>query len=108
MVPPGMSLNALHDKALAAGKGSQLTKSFWAWDDMLNMNKIGFFPYTPATQMLHRLAEGRRHAARGRARQRVRPPRPTTPRRPARAVRTWGLEGHVPAIRNTTRRRSRR
>ena len=40
------------------GKNSKLTKSFWAWDDMLNMNKIGFFPYTPATQMLHGLAEG--------------------------------------------------
>src|SRR5262249_57888169 len=38
-------------------KNSQLTKSFWAWDDMLAMNKIGFFPYTPATQMLRGLAE---------------------------------------------------
>jgi alanine-glyoxylate transaminase/serine-glyoxylate transaminase/serine-pyruvate transaminase len=58
MLPPGMSFNAVSDKALAASKSSQLTKSFWAWDDMLNMNKIGFFPYTPATQMLHGLAEG--------------------------------------------------
>ena len=37
---------------------AKMSKSFWAWDDMLNMNKIGFFPYTPATQMLHGLAEG--------------------------------------------------
>src|SRR6476660_1866968 len=58
MMPPGMSFNAVSDKALAASKDSKLTKSFWAWDDMLNMNKIGFFPYTPATQMLHGLAEG--------------------------------------------------
>jgi alanine-glyoxylate transaminase/serine-glyoxylate transaminase/serine-pyruvate transaminase len=58
MMPPGMSFNALSDKALAAAKGAQLPKSFWAWDDMLNMNRIGFFPYTPATQMLHGLAEG--------------------------------------------------
>ena len=57
MLPPGMSFNAISDKALAAAKSSNLTKSFWAWDDMLNMNKIGFFPYTPATQMLHGLAE---------------------------------------------------
>ena len=57
MLPPGMSFNALSDKALAAAKTSRLSKSFWAWDDMLNMNKIGFFPYTPATQMLHGLAE---------------------------------------------------
>jgi alanine-glyoxylate transaminase / serine-glyoxylate transaminase / serine-pyruvate transaminase len=58
MLPPGMSFNAVSDKALAAAAASQLPKSFWAWDDMLNMNKIGFFPYTPATQMLHGLAEG--------------------------------------------------
>ena len=58
MLPPGMSFNAVSDKAFAAAKSSQLAKSFWAWDDMLAMNKIGFFPYTPATQMLHGLAEG--------------------------------------------------
>ena len=56
MLPPGMSFNALGDKALAAAKHSKLPKSFWAWDDMLTMNKVGFFPYTPATQMLHGLA----------------------------------------------------
>ncbi len=58
MLPPGMSFNAVSDKALAATKTSKLTKSFWAWDEMLTMNKVGFFPYTPATQMLHGLAEG--------------------------------------------------
>jgi len=58
MLPPGMSFNALSDKALAASKSSKLSKSFWGWEDMLNLNKIGFFPYTPATQMLHGLAEG--------------------------------------------------
>src|SRR3954453_4548402 len=56
MLPPGMSFNAVSDKALAAAKGSKLPKSFWSWEDMINMNKIGFFPYTPATQMLHGLA----------------------------------------------------
>src|SRR5262252_7896187 len=56
MLPPGMSFNAISDKALAAAKTSKLTKSFWAWDDMLTMNKQGFFPYTPATQMLQGLA----------------------------------------------------
>ncbi len=56
MLPPGMSFNAVSDKALAAASNSKLPKSFWAWDDMLNMNKLGFFPYTPATQMLHGLA----------------------------------------------------
>ena len=56
MLPPGMSFNAVSDKALEASKTSKLPKSFWAWDEMLAMNKNGFFPYTPATQMLHGLA----------------------------------------------------
>jgi alanine-glyoxylate transaminase/serine-glyoxylate transaminase/serine-pyruvate transaminase len=55
MLPPGMSFNAVSDKALAASKTAKLPKSFWAWDDMLTMNKVGFFPYTPATQMLQGL-----------------------------------------------------
>src|SRR5262245_37015288 len=58
MLPPGMSFNAVSDKALAASKNSKLTKSFWSWDDMLTMNKQGFFPYTPATQMLYGLTVG--------------------------------------------------
>ncbi len=56
MLPPGMSFNAVSHKALAANKTSKLPKSFWAWDEMLAMNKVGFFPYTPATQMLQGLA----------------------------------------------------
>jgi alanine-glyoxylate transaminase/serine-glyoxylate transaminase/serine-pyruvate transaminase len=56
MLPPGMSFNAISDKALAATKTSKLPKSFWSWEDMLTMNKVGFFPYTPATQMLQGLA----------------------------------------------------
>jgi len=58
MMPPGMSFNAVSDKALAASKNSKMLKSFWSWEDMLAMNKIGFFPYTPATQMLHGLVVG--------------------------------------------------
>jgi len=58
MLPPGMSFNAVSDKALAANKTSALNKSFWAWDEMLAMNKVGFFPYTPATQMLQGLIVG--------------------------------------------------
>jgi alanine-glyoxylate transaminase/serine-glyoxylate transaminase/serine-pyruvate transaminase len=58
MLPPGMSFNAVSDKALAANKTSKLPKSFYAWDEMLNMNKVGFFPYTPATQMLQGLTVG--------------------------------------------------
>ncbi len=56
MLPPGMSFNAVSNKALDANKTAKLPRSFFAWDDMLNMNKVGFFPYTPATQMLQGLA----------------------------------------------------
>jgi alanine-glyoxylate transaminase/serine-glyoxylate transaminase/serine-pyruvate transaminase len=58
MMPPGMSFNAVSDKALAAAKTSTMPKSFWSWEDMLAMNKIGFLPYTPATNMLQGLAVG--------------------------------------------------
>lgn len=56
MLPPGMSFNALSEKAIAASEKSNLPKSFWSWEDMLRVNKLGFFPYTPATNMLHGLA----------------------------------------------------
>src|SRR4051812_13133607 len=56
MLPPGLSFNAVSDKALAANKTATMPKSFFAWDEMLNMNKQGYFPYTPATQMLQGLA----------------------------------------------------
>jgi alanine-glyoxylate transaminase/serine-glyoxylate transaminase/serine-pyruvate transaminase len=56
MLPPGMSFNAISDKAIAASKTSKLPKSFWSWEDMMNMNKVGFFPYTPATNMLQGMA----------------------------------------------------
>jgi alanine-glyoxylate transaminase/serine-glyoxylate transaminase/serine-pyruvate transaminase len=55
MLPPGMSFNAVSDKALAASKSAKLPKSFFAWEDMLTMNRQGFFPYTPATNMIQGL-----------------------------------------------------
>ncbi len=57
MLPPGLSFNAVGDKALAAGKNSKLPRSYWSWDDMLGPNKNGFFPYTPATNLLYGLRE---------------------------------------------------
>jgi alanine-glyoxylate transaminase/serine-glyoxylate transaminase/serine-pyruvate transaminase len=57
MLPPGLSFNALSDKALAASKNAKLPKSFWGWEEMIANNKNGFFPYTPATNMLYALAE---------------------------------------------------
>ncbi len=57
MLPPGLSFNAISDKALEASKSSELTKSFWAWDEMLATNATGYFPYTPATNLLYGLRE---------------------------------------------------
>ena len=57
MLPPGLSFNAISEKALAASKDAELPKSYWSWDDMLRANKSGFFPYTPATNLLYGLRE---------------------------------------------------
>jgi alanine-glyoxylate transaminase/serine-glyoxylate transaminase/serine-pyruvate transaminase len=60
MVPPGLSFNAVSEKALAANAKSKLPKSYWNWDEMLKANKSGFFPYTPATNLLYGLREALR------------------------------------------------
>jgi alanine-glyoxylate transaminase / serine-glyoxylate transaminase / serine-pyruvate transaminase len=57
MLPPGLSFNAISDKALAASQLAGLPKSYWAWEPMLKANKNGFFPYTPATNLLFGLRE---------------------------------------------------
>ena len=91
MLPPGLSFNALSEKALAAAKTARSTRSYWRWEEMIGPNRSGFFPYTPATTLLYGLREAlamlheeglahvfarhARHAAATRA-----------------AVRTWGLE----------------
>jgi alanine-glyoxylate transaminase/serine-glyoxylate transaminase/serine-pyruvate transaminase len=91
MLPPGLSFNAIGEKALAASKSARLARSYWDWAPMLAANKTGFFPYTPATNLLYGLREAivmlreeglanvfARHARHGEA---------------ARcAVRAWGLD----------------
>jgi len=57
MLPPGLSFNAVSDKALAANTKAQLPNSYWQWSDMIEANKRGYFPYTPATNLLFGLAE---------------------------------------------------
>jgi alanine-glyoxylate transaminase/serine-glyoxylate transaminase/serine-pyruvate transaminase len=57
MLPPGLSFNALSDKALAAAKSARLPRSYWDWAPMLDANAKGFFPYTPATNLLYGLRE---------------------------------------------------
>ena len=57
MLPPGLSFNAVGPKALAASKQARLPRSYWSWDEMLSSNAAGFFPYTPATNLLQGLRE---------------------------------------------------
>src|SRR4051812_8288388 len=92
MLPPGLSFNCISAKALAAGKTAKLPRSYWAWDEMLANGKNGYFPYTPATNLLYGLREAltmlleeegleavfARHQRHGEATR--------------RAVRAWGLE----------------
>ncbi len=91
MLPPGLSFNALSPRALLASKTARLVRSYWDWEPMLAANKTGFFPFTPATNLLYGLREAlillreeglervfQRHARHGEATR--------------RAVRAWGLE----------------
>ena len=92
MLPPGLSFNCVSAKALAASKTAKLPRSYWAWDEMLANGKSGYFPYTPATNLLYGLREAlkmlldeegleavfARHQRHGEATR--------------RAVRAWGLE----------------
>jgi alanine-glyoxylate transaminase/serine-glyoxylate transaminase/serine-pyruvate transaminase len=91
MLPPGLSFNAISDKAIAASKSAKLPRSFWDWSEMIPANADGWFPYTPSTNLLYGLREAiamleeeglpkvfarhHRHAEATR-----------------RAVRAWGLE----------------
>jgi alanine-glyoxylate transaminase/serine-glyoxylate transaminase/serine-pyruvate transaminase len=60
MLPPGLSFNAVGPKALAASQRAGLPRSYWSWDEMLASTASGFFPYTPATNLLLGLREALR------------------------------------------------
>jgi alanine-glyoxylate transaminase/serine-glyoxylate transaminase/serine-pyruvate transaminase len=57
MLPPGLSFNATSPKALAASKEAKLPRSFFDWEEMIASNATGYFPYTPATNLLYGLRE---------------------------------------------------
>jgi alanine-glyoxylate transaminase / serine-glyoxylate transaminase / serine-pyruvate transaminase len=57
MLPPGLSFNAISEKALAANRSAKLPRSYWDWQEMLRFNRDGFFPFTPATTLLYGLKE---------------------------------------------------
>ena len=60
MLPPGLGLNAVSRKALDASASAKLPRSYWDWKAMIRDNKMGFFPYTPATNLLYGLRESLR------------------------------------------------
>jgi alanine-glyoxylate transaminase/serine-glyoxylate transaminase/serine-pyruvate transaminase len=57
MLPPGLGFNAISDKAMTAAKTAKLTRSYWDWQAMSETGHTGFFPYTPATNLLYGLRE---------------------------------------------------
>lgn len=57
MLPPGISFNAVSAKALEASKKATLPKAFWAWDEIIEMNRTGYWPSTPNTNLLYALSE---------------------------------------------------
>jgi alanine-glyoxylate transaminase / serine-glyoxylate transaminase / serine-pyruvate transaminase len=57
MLPPGIAFNALSPKAIAASRTARLPKAFWAWDEIVEMNKNGYWPSTPNTNLLYGLSE---------------------------------------------------
>ncbi|MBI5579299.1 MAG: aminotransferase class V-fold PLP-dependent enzyme [Deltaproteobacteria bacterium] len=91
MLPPGLGLNAVSSKALEASKSARLPRSYWDWEAMIRDNKMGFFPYTPATNLLYGLREALRMLLdEGLDRVFARHLRHAEATR--RAVRAWGLE----------------
>ena len=57
MLPPGISFNAISPRALEAAKTAKLPRAFWAWDEIVESNKDGYWPYTPNTNLLYGLSE---------------------------------------------------
>jgi alanine-glyoxylate transaminase/serine-glyoxylate transaminase/serine-pyruvate transaminase len=91
MLPPGLSFNAISDKALAASNTARLAKSFWTWQPIIEANRRGFFPYTPGTNLLYGLREALRMLdEEGMANVYARHQRHAEATR--LAVRGWGLE----------------
>jgi len=91
MLPPGLGLNAVSAKALEASKAARLPRAYWDWQAMVRDNQAGFFPYTPATNLLYGLRESLRMLfEEGLGRVFARHQRHAEATR--RAVRAWGLE----------------
>jgi alanine-glyoxylate transaminase/serine-glyoxylate transaminase/serine-pyruvate transaminase len=92
MLPPGLSFNAVSAKALAASKAAQLPRSFWDWGEMIASNKDGYFPYTPATNLLYGLREALKMLLEEEGLENVFARHQRHGEATRRAVRGWGLE----------------
>lgn len=92
MLPPGLSFNAISAKALAASKAAQLPRAYWAWDEMIASGKSGYFPYTPATNLLYGLRESLLMLLEEEGLENVFARHQRHAEATRRAVRAWGLE----------------
>ncbi|HUN67369.1 MAG TPA: aminotransferase class V-fold PLP-dependent enzyme [Burkholderiales bacterium] len=92
MLPPGLSFNAVSQKALAAAKSAKLPRSFWDWGEMIASNKDGYFPYTPATNLLYGLREALKMLLEEEGLENVFARHQRHAEATRRAVRAWGLE----------------
>jgi alanine-glyoxylate transaminase/serine-glyoxylate transaminase/serine-pyruvate transaminase len=92
MLPPGLSFNCVSDKALAAAKTAKLPRSYWNWEEMLASNKDGWFPYTPATNLLYGLRVALRMLVEEEGLDNVFKRHDRHAEATRRAVRAWGLE----------------
>ena len=92
MLPPGLSFNAISAKALEASKTATLPKSFWKWQPMITANKVGYFPYTPATNLLYALHESLKMLLQEEGLDNVFARHQRHGEATRRAVRAWGLE----------------
>jgi alanine-glyoxylate transaminase / serine-glyoxylate transaminase / serine-pyruvate transaminase len=92
MLPPGLSFNCISAKALSISKTARLPRSYWAWDEMIANGKSGYFPYTPATNLLYGLREALKMLLDEEGLDAVFARHQRHAEATRRAVRAWGLE----------------
>ena len=92
MLPPGLGFNAVTDKALAATREARLPRAYWRWEEMIASNKTGYFPYTPATNLLYGLREALTMLVEEEGLDRVFARHARLAETTRRAVRAWGFE----------------
>jgi alanine-glyoxylate transaminase / serine-glyoxylate transaminase / serine-pyruvate transaminase len=92
MLPPGLSFNCISPKALTASKAARFARSYWAWDEMIANGKSGYFPYTPATNLLYGLREALKMLLDEEGLDAVFARHQRHAEATRRAVRAWGLE----------------